>query len=224
MAQKFSYQDHMKEARRRMVQGQLQTNRITEPRLLQAMLDIPRELFVPQPLVATAYLDRDIPLGAGRYLLEPLLLAWLFQAAEIRPQDRILELGSNSGYGLALLAELGRRVVGVESDEALIALARDSLGKLHLKTEVVKGDPSQGLSDHAPYDLIVIAAAVEQIPEVLFDQLAKGGRLVTILQKVGRGRGVVIVKNPHGVLHQTTVFEAERPVLPEFSRVPEFVF
>ncbi|MDI9409507.1 MAG: protein-L-isoaspartate O-methyltransferase [Candidatus Pacebacteria bacterium] len=210
----------MSAERLHMVQGQLQTNRVSEPRLVAALSSIPRELFTPPQLASTAYLDRDIDLGGNRYMLNPLHLAWLFDAAAITAQDRVLEVASNSGYGLALAAMLGRRVTGLESHDALIEQSRSALSKLQLKPEVVKGAIASGAANHAPYDVIIIAAAVDEVPKPILDQLAIGGRLVTLC----KGKGIVLSKIKASLINQAILFEADKPLLPELAKKPEFVF
>lgn len=211
---------NMKTERIKMVQGQIQTNRVTEPRLVEALMTVPRELFTPPQLASTAYLDRDIDLDGNRYMLNPLHLAWLLDAAAITAQDRVLELASNSGYCLALAARLGRRVTGVESVDSLISHSRESLSRLQLKAEVIKGAIADGAAQQAPFDVIIIAAAVDQIPPALFDQLANGGRLVTIV----KGQGLVFTKVKSNIINPAILFEADKPILPEMAKKAEFVF
>ena len=224
MSQKFNLDQAMQKARVNMVQGQLQTNRVTEPRLIEAFMTIPREIFTLPSDASTAYLDRDCEVGGNRYLLEPLHLAWLLEAAAITPQDRVLEVASNSGYGLAIAAKLGRLVVGVESDDRLIEQSRAALHSLQLKAEVVKGVVTAGMANLAPYDVIIIAAGVDEVPQKLFDQLANGGRLVTISTKNGRGKGMVFHKVKNSIINETILFEADKPILPEMTKKAEFVF
>jgi protein-L-isoaspartate(D-aspartate) O-methyltransferase len=165
--------------RQDMIERQLRQRGITDPRVLEAMGKVPRHAFVSAQDQADAYADRPIGIGEQQTTSQPYIIAAMLQAAEIRPEDRILEVGAGSGYQTALLAELAREVFAVERYASLADSARQILHGLgHQNVTVVAGDGSLGLPQHAPFDAIVVSAAAPHIPPALVDQLAMGGRLV----------------------------------------------
>ncbi len=213
------------ESRWNMVESQIRTNKVTDPALLAVMANLPRECFVPEPLRGIAYVDEDIPLGKGRYLMEPMVLARLLQTAAVHPEDVVLDVGCATGYSTAVLARLANTVVAVESDPELAAQATGTLAELGIDNAVVvEGSLREGYPKQAPYDVIFIGGAVPEIPRVIADQLAEGGRLVTVVAEEGAvGRGTLMIRSG-GVLSDRPVFDAATPPLPEFSREPGFVF
>jgi protein-L-isoaspartate(D-aspartate) O-methyltransferase len=212
-------------ARLNMVESQLRTNQVTDERVLDAFLAIPRERFVAPPFTGTAYVDDDVPLGGGRFLLQPMVLARLLQLAAIRPEDRVLELGAATGYVTAILARLARHVVAVECDARLMTMARARLAALAVgNVTMVEGSLASGDPAHAPYDVIVIGGAAAAIPDALTGQLAEGGRLVAVMKPAhGMGQGVLMTR-AEGVLSRRPVFDAAAPLLPGFEPAPSFVF
>ncbi len=211
-------------ARHHMVESQLRTNKVTDEALIAAMSELPRELFVPAPLRGVAYVDEDVPLQDGRYLTEPLVLARLIQLAEIRPGDVVLDVGCANGYSTAVLSRLCTTVVAVESAPALVEEATKRLEDLGIDNAVViEGPLARGCPEQAPYDVILINGAVERIPEELGDQLAEGGRMVTVVNREGVGKGTLF-RRQHGHLGHIEVFDAATPVLPGFEAEKGFVF
>src|SRR5690606_26313879 len=145
-----------------MVESQVRPNRVTDPRIVMAMLELPRENFVPKPLRGIAYVDEDVHIGGGRYLMEPMVLARLIQAAQIGPDDVVLEIGTGSGYGAAVLSRLASTVVALESDPELAKMATRSLGELSIdNVAVVEGPLTKGYPAQAPYNAIVFSGGVE---------------------------------------------------------------
>src|SRR5215467_14583328 len=144
-------------ARRNMVEGQVRTADVTDLRILSAMLDIPRENFVPPSAAGLAYLDLDLPLGEGgsRRLLKPMVLAKLIHAADIKPGDRVLDVGCATGYGAAVLARMASQVVALEQDTGLVQAARSALGDCPNVT-VVSGPLPAGWPKNAPYDVVLL--------------------------------------------------------------------
>lgn len=213
-------------ARQFMVQGQVRINDVTEPRLTTAMLDVPRERFVPSELADLAYLDRDLPItgpGPGqRCLLKPLVLAKLIQAAAVEPTDRVLDVGCATGYGAALLAQLGASVVALEEHPDLARDAERNLAGL-ANVAVVRGPLSEGWPARAPYDVILVEGRCEVTPQRLLSQLTHGGRLVCVQ---GRGAGAkgIVYRCMHGDVSAWPLFEAAAPLLPGFAEPPAFVF
>jgi protein-L-isoaspartate(D-aspartate) O-methyltransferase len=215
----------LRAARINMVDSQLRTNKVTDEAVLDAFLDVPRERFVPEALAGTAYVDEDLPLGDGRFLMEPMVLGRLLQLAEIAPEDGVLEIGAATGYGAAILSRLAARVVAVESETRLSAIARARLQELRLgNVTLLEGRLEEGYPAGAPYEVIVVAGAVGAVPDTFARQLAEGGRLVAVVKPAaGMGRGVVMTRTA-GVLSQRAVFDAGTPLLPGFAPVPGFVF
>jgi protein-L-isoaspartate(D-aspartate) O-methyltransferase len=212
-------------ARRMMVDGQVRTADVTDLRLLAAMLDVPREPFVPPVRRAIAYLDVDISLGdMGRALLKPMLIAKLVQAAEITETDRVLDVGCTTGYGAAVMARLAGRVVALEEDSALAKLGRRALADSGVANAVaVSGALTAGWPAEAPYDVILVEGAIDVVPEDLLRQLDDGGRLVAIVGSRPMGK-VMRYRSDAGHITAQPLFDAAAPLLPGFAKPAEFVF
>lgn len=212
-------------ARHNMVENQIRTNRVTDPRVIAAMEAIPRERFVPRRLESVAYVDEDMPLAPGRYLMEPLVLARLLQAARIGEGDVVLDIGCASGYSAALIGRLAATVVAVEGDAALNELAIGLLAELDVdNAAVVSGAVNEGYPRQAPYDAIIIDGAVEAIPEAITDQLGEDGRLVAVVTGGGPVGRATLVERLHGGFSRRTLFDAQVPLLPGFEVEHGFVF
>lgn len=188
-------------ARRRMVAEQLEARDITDRRVLDAIERVPRHEFVPDAEQHGAYADRPLPIGHGVTISQPYIVAFMTQELRLQPGDRVLEIGTGSGYAAAVLAELADDVTTVECIAPLADAARDRLARYGDRVRVVTGDGSGGYPPHAPYDAIVVTAAAPEIPRPLLDQLAPGGRLVI---PVGRGveRLVRVTRTEHGDEHE----------------------
>lgn len=217
------------EQRRKMVDGQLRTTDVTNPAILDAMGEVPREAFVPQTMRALAYIDEDVlvhPAGGEgpRYLMEPSPLAKLLQLADIKPDDVVLDLGCATGYSTAVLTLIAGSVIALESDPHLAATASETLVDLgYDSAAVVEGPLNLGYASEAPYDVIVLNGAVEEVPAALFDQLKDGGRLVGVLGTGNTGRATVWTKNA-GVTAARHAFNAAVRPLPGFERETAFEF
>ncbi|WP_019014824.1 protein-L-isoaspartate O-methyltransferase family protein [Elioraea tepidiphila] len=214
-------------ARLNMVEGQLRPNKVTDPRILAAMLDLPRERFLPADRRAFAYLDEDVPVAPGRALMEPMVLARLVQAAEVEETSRVLVVAAGAGYGAALLARLAASVVALDAPGEPVERLRATLAAVGATSVRVVGGPvTDGWAAEAPYDVILIEGAVETIPEAIPAQLVEGGRLVTV-EASGRpgvlGVAVRLVRVA-GTTTRLPLFDAGTPVLPEFRRRRGFVF
>ncbi|HKU07669.1 MAG TPA: protein-L-isoaspartate O-methyltransferase [Bradyrhizobium sp.] len=214
-------------ARQKMVDGQVRTSDVTDSRILDAMLSVPREAFVPETSRPLAYLDLDLDVGRGgarRYLLTAALTAKLLQAAQIKSTDNVLVVGAASGYVAALVAKIAARVTATESDSALASTASTALAGLGLSNVTVRtAAAADGEPDSAPFDVIILNGATEIMPERLFGQLAEGGRLVGVFA-TSRPSRAMIVTHSHGDFGHRTLFDAAAPVLPGLGRVAEFVF
>ena len=197
---------------------------VTDPRVTEAMLTVPRETFVPESKVAMAYLDLDLEVGDNRFLQKPVVVARLLQAAEIRSTDTVLVVGCASGYTAALAAKLAQQVHATDPDAGLVARARASLDKLGLTTvSVTVAAPAEGDSAHAPYDVIVLEGATEVVPEHLYGQLKEGGRLVGVFA-TGNVQRATLVTHSHDDFGSRILFDASARLLPGMQRTPEFVF
>lgn len=170
-------------ARAVMVDNQLRPANITDRQLLSAMGKVPREKFVTQERSAIAYTDTDHPMGkGGRQLANPVAFAKLVQLAEITPQDFVLDAGCGLGYSTAVLADLAGSVVGLDEEAALVDAANTNLADLEIgNATAVAANITEGMPSEAPFDVIVIEGAVDEVPSALFDQLRDGGRLVVML-------------------------------------------
>ena len=214
-------------ARRNMVDGQLRPNQIVHAGLLEALAALPRERFLPADPAAMAYADECVPLGGGRWLMEPMVLARLIQLAQPGEADRALVVGAGPGYGAAVLGRLVKSVVGLECDDALALRARSILSSLGgSNVSIVTGPLAEGHAAGAPYDVILIEGAVPAIPPSLTRQLGDTGRLVAV---VGAGLPgypgrAHIGRNIGGGFSSRPVFDAGTPVLPGFEVPSRFVF
>jgi protein-L-isoaspartate(D-aspartate) O-methyltransferase len=212
-------------ARLNMVDSQIRTNKVTDPRLIEALEAVPRERFVTDAQRGVAYIDEDLEIAPGRYLMEPMVLARLLQAAAPRPADMALVIGCGAGYSTAILARLAQTVVGLESDRALMDRANRTLNALDVDNAVVvEGPLAAGYQKQAPYDVILFAGAVAEVPQVVKRQLADGGRLVAVVvDDAGIGRGTLIQRAGDS-FSARTLFDAATPLLPGFAREAGFVF
>lgn len=209
-------------ARFNMVETQIRPADVTDPQVLAAMNAVPRERFVPSAAVALAYADVPVQIAPGRYLLDPRSFAKLLQLAEIGPEDRVLDVGCGTGYSAAVLARLAGKVIALEQDADLVRVASGLLANAVGKVEVVQGGLIEGVKGQAPYDVIFVNGAVEQVPESLLGQLAEGGRLVTFL-KDGQSRAWLFLKEK-GQVGKRPDFDADVPVLAGFRKAVGFVF
>ncbi|MGH6882236.1 MAG: protein-L-isoaspartate O-methyltransferase family protein, partial [Hypericibacter sp.] len=186
--------------------------------------EVPRELFVPRALKSVAYLDEDLQIAPGRYLMEPMVLGRLLHLAEVKASDQALVIGCGNGYSAAVLARFANSVVAVESDAALAQRAQELLAELGAtNVSLVRGPLTAGHPAKAPYDVILIDGAVQEIPDPIAAQLSVGGRLVAVLQADGPGRAILATRTEAG-LSQRVVFDCSVPPLPGFAKAPSFVF
>jgi len=167
------------EQRRRMVETLIARRGVHDPAVLAAMAQVPREAFVPGHLVDRAYDDRPLPIGEGQTISQPYVVAFMTEALRLGPRDRVLEIGTGSGYAAAVLAEIAGEVYTIERLERLAPSARQRLVALgYRRVQVRCGDGTLGWPEHAPYDAIVATAGGPEVPKALLDQLAREGRLV----------------------------------------------
>lgn len=211
--------------RRTMVETQLRTNKVTDERVLKAMGTIPRETFVPPALAKLSYIDEDIDIGKGRYLMDPMVFARMVQAAEITEEDFVLVIGCGTGYPAMVLGRLAKAVVALESDADMAQAAARHLSDASQDNVVVEVGPlKKGWPEQAPYDLIMFAGGIEEVPETIVAQLAEGGRLCAVTRRgIGNGSVKLMVK-AGGVVSSRILFDASTPVLAEFELEKGFTF
>lgn len=216
-------------ARATMVDCQIRTVDVTDYDVLDAFMAVPREEFVPDALKPLAYIDEDLLVSAAgappRYVMEPGPLARLLQLADILPTDRVLDLGTASGYSAAIIARLAARVVAVEPDAGLAEAARASLARLGIdNVDIVSMPLRDGHAAAAPYDVIVVEGAIEELPPALADQLAEGGRIVAVVGSNGLAAKATVYTRSGDTLSGRPVFNTHVRPLSEFARPRSFVF
>jgi len=216
------------DARTKMVDNQLRTGGITDLRILTIMGHVPRERFVPAERQALSYIDEAhlLPSADGRahYLGAPVPFARLVQLAEVRDEDKVLDVGCGTGYSAAVLAELAGTVIATESEPSLAAEARTQLGALGLaNVTVADAAPEAGANAHGPFDVIVLEGAVNEVPQALLDQLADGGRLVALVRRDAAAAAHIYVRSGNDVAGRPA-FNATLPPLATAPRPSEFVF
>ena len=212
-------------ARRNMVSGQIRTNRVTDERLIEAMEEIPRERFVPHAKRGVAYVDEDVEIASGRYLMEPMVLARLVQEATIAPDDVVLDVGCGTGYATAVMSRLAGTVIALDVDGALAAEAERALSEVSADNAIVVTGPlAEGYARQAPYDVILLGGTVDHLPQGLAEQLAEGGRVVGVLREAGTVGQATLWARHRGVLSNRSLFEASLPPLPGIARPVRFEF
>jgi len=215
------------QARRTMVDGQVRVNDVTDAAVIAAMLEVPREKFVPEARAGLAYIDEDLCVQdaaggkAARYLMEPMVLAKLLQALELSPESKVLDVGCATGYSAAVLGRIAGAVVALEEEPSLAATA----GKLvrAANVEIVTGKATAGWAAKAPYDAILIGGAVEEVPQALTEQLKDGGRLAAVIRKGSAPKAMLYVRTG-GHVSARRLFDAAIPPLPGFETAETFVF
>jgi len=215
--------------RKNMVESQVRPSDVTDRRIMRAMLDVPRERFVPSHMQPLAYMDENVSLGgkppAVRGLMAPRVFARLIQIADIEPSDVILDLGCATGYSAAILAQMAETVVALERDTAMAEQAQTVLADLGIdNVVVVTGDLTYGYGGESPYDVIVVEGQVEAVPEDILDQLKDGGRLVAVVAEDDGVSRAVVWRRLGQTYDRRAVFEASAPVLAGFERPKSFVF
>ena len=211
-------------ARRRtiMVDTQVRPSDVTKFPIIDAMLSVPREVFVPDSLKEAAYAGENLEIAPGRTLLDPRTFAKILEAAEIQPSDLVLDIACGLGYSSAIAAHLAEAVVAVEDSEDQAQAAQSALAEADVdNVAVVQGPLSAGSPKHGPYDVILIQGGVETVPEALLDQLKDGGRLVAIVEDGRLGTVRVALKSDDTVSWRYA-FNANAPVLAEFRKSVEF--
>lgn len=207
-------------ARINMVENQIRCNAVTDPGIIAAMSEVAREDFVPPSVKTLAYMDQDIAVAHGRYLMQPRTFAKLCQAAAISGSDTVLDVGCATGYASAILARVAAKVVSLEENLELAEIARANLGGV---ATVVTGALNKGVPDKAPYDVIFLNGSIPLKPDALCEQLAEGGRLIAIVGNGAVGHATVFVRANEAVTSRV-VFDSPAQPLPGFEIAKSFVF
>ena len=205
-----------------MVDTQIRPSDVTKFPILDAMLKIPREHFVPRDKRDIAYIGESVPLGADRVVMDPRTLAKLLDALNITQSDLVLDIGSGLGYSSALLSRLAEAVVAIEDDEMRVADSEEVLQEMGLDNVfLLQGELNEGATQHGPYDVILIQGAVEDIPQSLIDQLKEGGRMGAIFTDRMNGEARIGYKH-EGRMTWRFAFNATLPVLAGFRKAKKF--
>lgn len=205
-----------------MVDTQVRPSDVTSFRILDAMLSVPRELFVPSEQMDAAYAGVNVPLGRRRVVLAPRTMSKLLQAADIQPDELVLDVGAGLGYSSALAARMAEAVIALEEDADLAGEAERALSEASAdNVAVTSGALVDGAPKHGPYDVVLIEGAVQEIPDALVDQLKEGGRILAIFLEDALGTARVGYKDAQGVSWRFA-FNATAPVLPGFEKRREF--
>jgi len=208
--------------RRMMVDTQIRPADVTKYPIIDAMLSVPREIFVPDAQRDIAYAGEDLPLGAGRVLLEPRTLAKMLDTLDLGPDELVMDVGSGFGYSAAVIARLAQAVIAVEEDESMAGEAQALLAEAGADNAVVHQGPlSEGAAEHGPYDVIVVEGGLEQVPEALVAQLKDGGRMACLFVDGALGE-VRIGYKSGGNMTWRFEFNAAAPVLPGFEKEQAF--
>lgn len=211
--------------RTNMVESQIKPNRVTNTRLIEALLEVPRERFVPKASRSVAYIDEDLPLGDGRHLMEPMVLGRLMEELAPGPTDIALDIGCGTGYSTAVLSRLVETVVGVDANANMVATATQRLLDLGYDNAVIiESALEDGHADQQPYNAIFIGGAVDDVPRPIQDQLVDGGRLVAVVRTTGQVGEARLYQRIGDVVSHRPLFDANIPLLPEFTPAPTFEF
>lgn len=205
-----------------MVDNQVRTCDVTNSELIDALLSVPREAFVGIDKQSFAYIDEDIALGNGRFLMEPAPFAKLVQACAVKTDDLVLDIGCATGYSSAVFSQLASMVIGVEQDEDLAEKAELTLNELDYdNVAIVKGTLNEGFAKEAPYDVIFIGGAIDEVPNALFAQLKEGGRLVAV-EGIGNSANAKLYTRKGDDVSARKIFNCAIKLLPGFTKEVEF--
>ncbi|MGR3759917.1 protein-L-isoaspartate O-methyltransferase family protein [Roseobacteraceae bacterium NS-SX3] len=209
------------ERRRMMVDTQIRPSDVTKYPVIDAMLAVPREQFVPDAQRETAYADQNVPLGGGRVVLEPRTLAKMLDALDVAGDELVLDVGCGFGYSTAVVARMAQMVIGLEEDEMMAGEAQEALSETADNAIVHVGPLAEGAAEHGPYDAILVQGGAEELPAALADQLKDGGRIAALFMTGALGE-VKIGYKSNGQISWRFAFNAGAPVLPGFEAAKEF--
>ena len=213
-------------ARKNMVENQIRANKVTSLNVINAFLDVPRERFVPDALQEISYVDEDIQLSRNRFMMKPMILARLFQSLNLKGNENILHVGSNSGYGSAILSRMCSSVISLESDKKLFETSIHTFSNMGFDNVVpLHGSMENGVEKEAPFDIIFIEGSIETEPKTLFGQLNENGKLIAIIRpaniKIGKAKLFFKISNEIGL---ENLFDAQVSKLSIFKSKTKFSF
>ena len=213
-------------ARKNMVENQIRANKVTSLNVINAFLDVPREKFVPDALQEISYVDEDIQLSRNRFMMKPMILARLFQSLNLKGNENILHVGSNSGYGSAILSRMCSSVISLESDKKLFETSIHTFSNMGFDNVVpLHGSMENGVEKEAPFDIIFIEGSIETEPKSLFSQLNEHGKLIAIIRpaniKIGKAKIFFKISNEIGL---ENLFDAQVSKLSIFKSKTKFSF
>ena len=213
-------------ARKNMVENQIRANKVTSINVINAFLDVPREKFVPDALQEISYVDEDIQLSRNRFMMKPMILARLFQSLNLKGNENILHVGSNSGYGSAILSRMCSSVISLESDKKLFETSIHTFSNMGFDNVVpLHGSMENGVEKEAPFDIIFIEGSIETEPKSLFGQLNENGKLIAIIRpeniKIGKAKLFFKISNEIGL---ENLFDAQVSKLSIFKSKTKFSF
>ena len=212
-------------ARRTMVDCQILPNNVTDQRIIDAMMELPREIFVPSAKRSLAYVDNFLDLGFGRFLIEPMVAARLMQILELKSTDVALSIGAGTGYSIALLGRIVETVVAIEQVSSLAQNATKNLSELGIdNVAIIDGPLAGGAPKQSPYNIIFFDGAISEVPKTISDQLAEEGRLIAMIKKPGGICQAHLITRNHGVISGRNIFESSTPLLPGFEQESAFSF
>jgi len=216
---------NLNQARFNMIEQQVRPWEVLDPQVLELLMTVRREDFVPLAQKALAFVDMDIPLGHGQVMLSPRVQARLVQDLALKKTDKVLEIGTGTGYTTALLAHQAAQVLGLEADAELAAQASANLQKAGVNNAKVRNaDGSQGAAGEGPFDAILLSGSVAQVPQNLLDQLAVGGRLIAIVGDEPMMRATLITRTGPGSFVTAQPWDTNAPRLTGFAETPAFQF
>ena len=212
------------QARYGMIEGQIRPNNVQDHRVIDAMASVRREKFVPKSLQGVAYLDEDLQIAAGRYMMEPMIFAKMLSAVQIKEDEHVLDIACANGYSSAVFSILAESVVSLEEDEELANTATKTLAEEgYNNVAVVTGDMTKGLEKQGPFDLIFIGGSTDKISDDILKQLSEKGRLVCIINENGFGRAVLMTYK-NNIRSKKVLFDAAVPTLKAFEVKEKFSF
>ena len=217
---------HFEALRKAMVDSQIRPNKVIDDRVIAAFMNVPRERFVSKNMQNLAYIDEDIHLSGGRFIVEAMVMARIIQTLALDDTQSVMLIGAGTGYTAALLSSLAASVIAIETRAQMVEKAQQAVAGLDIgNVAVIKARLQDGYASEAPYDAIIIEGAVEHMPQSLLDQLADGGRLAAIWRPDGTQAGEACIWHKIGdAVSRTPLFTAQVPVLDEFRAKPKFSF
>jgi protein-L-isoaspartate(D-aspartate) O-methyltransferase len=212
-------------ARRTMVDCQVLPNNVTDQRIIDAMIELPREMFLPSAKRSVAYADKSLALGFGRFIIEPMVTARLMQTLELKSTDVALSIGAGTGYSLAILGRIVETVVAIEQVPSLAQNASKILSELGIdNVAIIDGPLADGAPKQSPYNVIFFDGAISEVPKAISTQLAEEGRLIAmIIKHNGICQAHLLTRN-NGIISGRNIFEASTPLLPGFEHETTFIF